>query len=103
MCLLQNVYNQSKSQRKIALNSNNSVFFCNGREASQLRTMAYQIFSNDVKCLIDAFMYAISKLNKYLVLDHSTLTAEDKTVVSNILLGDQLTYYININAKVKRH
>ena len=36
--LVQNVYNQSKSQRTISLNSHYSVVFRNGRDASQLRT-----------------------------------------------------------------
>ena len=45
--LVQNVYNQGKSQRTISLNSHYSVVFCNGRDASQFRTMAYQICPSD--------------------------------------------------------
>ena len=40
--LVQNVYNQGKSQRTILLYSHYSVVFCNNRNASQYRTMAYQ-------------------------------------------------------------
>ena len=47
--LVQNVYNQGKSQRTISLNSQYSVVFRNGRDASQFRYMAYQICSNDGK------------------------------------------------------
>ena len=50
--LVQNVYNQGKSQRTISLNSHYSVIFRNGRDASQFRTMAYQISPNDGKCLL---------------------------------------------------
>ena len=38
-----------------------------------------------------------------MVLDHHPSTPEDQTVVINILPEKQLTYYINSNAKVKRH
>ena len=39
--LVPNGYNQGKNQIKISLNSQYSVVFCNGRDASQFRTMAY--------------------------------------------------------------
>ena len=92
--LVQNVYNQGKSQRKISLNSLYSVVFRNGQAASQFCTIAYQIFPNDRKWLVDAFTDASSKPYEYLVLDHNPSTPDDKTVVTNILSKDQLTYYI---------
>ena len=51
--LLQNVYNQGKSQKTISLNSHYSVVFRTLRDASQFRTMAYQICPNDGKWLVD--------------------------------------------------
>ena len=39
--LVQNVYNQGKSQITISLNSHYSVVFRNGRDASQFRTITY--------------------------------------------------------------
>ena len=101
--LVQNVYNQGKSQRTISLNLHYSLVFRNGRDASQFRTMAYQICPNDGKWFFDYFTDATSKPYEYLVLDHHPSTPEDQTVVTNILPGDQLTYYINSHAKVKRH
>ena len=101
--LVQNVYNQGKSQRTISLNAHYSVVFCNGRDVSQFRSMAYQICPNDGNWLANSFMDATSKPYEYLVLDHHPSTPEDQTVVINILVEDQLTYYINSHAKVKRH
>ena len=101
--LVQNVYNQGKSQRSISLNSHYSVIFRNGRDASKFRTMAYQICPNDGKWLVDSFTDATSKPYGYLVLDHHPSTPEDQTVVTNTLPGENLTYYINSHAKVKRH
>ena len=60
--LVQNVYNQGKSQRTISLNSHYSVVFRNGRVASQFRTMAYQICPNNSKWLINSFTNAPANL-----------------------------------------
>ena len=101
--LVQNVYNHGKSQRTISLNSHYSVVFRNGRDASQSCTMAYQICPNNSKWLIDSFTDATCKPYGYLVLDHHPLTPENQTVITNILPGEQLTYYIKSNAQVRRH
>ena len=53
--------------------------------------------------LVDTFTDATSKPYGYLVLDNHPSTPEDQTVVTNILFGEQLTYYMNSNAKVKCH
>ena len=101
--LVQNVYNQSKRQRTISLNSHYSVVFRNGRDALQFRTMAYQICPRDAQWLVDAFTDATSEPYGYLVLDHHPSTLEDQTIVTNIFPGEQLIYYINSHTKVKRH
>ena len=101
--LVQNVYNHGKSQRTISLNSHYSVVFRNCRDASQFRTMAYQICPNNSKWLIDSFTDATFKPYRYLVLDHQPSTFKNQTVVTNILPGEQLTYYIKSNAQVRRH
>ena len=101
--LVQNVYNQGNSQRTILLNSHYSVVFRNGRDASQFRTMAYQICPRDGQWLEDTFTNATSEPYGYLVLDHHSSTPEDQTVVTNIFPKLQLIYYINSHTKVKRH
>ena len=47
--MVQNLYNQCKSQRTISLNSHYNMVFLNGRDASQFRTMAYQICPSNGK------------------------------------------------------
>ena len=89
--LVQNVYNKGTRRRRISLNSHYTVVFRNGLDASQFRTMAYQICPNDGKWLVDFFTDAISKPYGYLVLDHHPSTPEDQTVVTNILPREQLT------------
>ena len=100
---MQNGYNPGKSQRTILLNSHYSVVFRNGRDASQFRTMAYQICPNDGLWLVNAFTDATFKPNGYLVLNNHPSTPDDQTVVTNIFPGEQLTYYINRYPKVKCH
>ena len=75
--LVQNVYNQGKSQRTISLNSHNRVVFRNGQDASQFRIMVYQICPNDGKWLVDSFTNAASKPYGNLVLDHHPSKPED--------------------------
>ena len=101
--LVQNLYNQGKSQRTIILNFHYSVVFRNGREASQFRTMAYQICPSNGHWLTDAFTNATSKPYEYFVLDHHTLAPEDQAVATNILPGKQVTDYINSHLPVRRH
>ena len=67
MCI---IINQGKRQTTISLNFHFSVVFRNGRDASQFRTMAYQIFPSYGKWLVDAFTDATSETYGYLVLDH---------------------------------
>ena len=95
--LVQNVYNHGKGQRTISLNSHYSVVFRNGRDASQFRTMVYQLYPNNSKWLIDSFKNASCKPYGYLVLDHHPSTPENQTVVTNILPEEQLTYYLKSN------
>ena len=96
--MVQNVYNHGKSKMTISLSSHYSVVFRNGRDASQFCTMAYQICPNNSKWLIDSFTDATCKPYGYLVLDNHPSTPENKTVVTNILPGEQLTVYKKSNA-----
>ena len=90
--LVQNVYNQGKSQWTISLNSRYSVVFRNSRDASQFRTMAYQICPRDSQWLVDAFTDATSEPYGYLILDHHLSTPEYQKVVTNMFPGEQLIY-----------
>ena len=47
----------------------------------------------DFYWFIGAFLDATAKPHGYLVLDHHPTTDDDKQVVSNILPGEDLTYY----------
>ena len=57
--LVQNVYNKSKSQKTVSLNTQYNVVFCNERDAFQFCLLAYQMHPDDARWLLDAFNDAI--------------------------------------------
>jgi hypothetical protein len=92
--LLQNMFNQAKSQRTASLNTHYNVVFKNARDMSQFRTLASQMYPGKFYWLLDAFNDATSKPYGYLVLDtHPTTMDDDERVLTNILPGERITYY----------
>ena len=74
--IVQNVFNQSKSQRTVSLNSHYNVVFRTRRDASQFRTIAYQMCRDNARWLLDAFQFGTRRPHGYLILDHHPLTNE---------------------------
>ena len=93
MYLLQNMYNAGTSQRTVSLNTHYNVVFKNPRDARQFRCLASQMHPANFYWLINAFDDATSKPHGYLVLDHHPKSEDDERVVTNILPGEDLTYY----------
>ena len=91
--LLQNVYNKSKSQRTVSLNTHYNVVFRNERDVSQFRSLVYQVHPGDARWLLDAFNNATKEPFSYLVLDHHPTSMRDIRVLTNILPGKGLTVY----------
>ena len=91
--LVQNVYNKSKSQRTVSLNTHYNVVFRNERDVSQFRSLVYQVHPGDARWLLDAFNNATKEPFSYLVLDHHPTSMRDIRVLTNILPGKGLTVY----------
>ena len=85
--------NASSNQRTVSLNTNYNVVLKNSLDARQFRCFASQLHPGDYYWLIGAFLDATAIPHGYLVLDHHPQTDDDKRVVSNILPGEELTYY----------
>ena len=92
--LLQNVFNKGKSQRRVSLNTHYNVVFQNERDASQFRSLAYQMHKNNARWLLDAYKHATREPYGYLVLDHHPTSRRDMRVLTNILAGRPLTVYL---------
>ena len=71
-----------------------NMVFRNERDASQFRSLAYQMHPGDAMWLIDAFNDATKEPFGYLVLDHHPTSQRDMRVLTNILPGKGLTVYM---------
>lgn len=93
--LIQNMFDQGKSQRSVSLNSHYTVVFKNPRDASQFRTLAHRMCPGDAQWLLDAFSDATGRRYGYLVLDHHPESTDEERVLSNIVPdeGEHLSYY----------
>ena len=92
--LVQNVFNQARSQRTVSLNSHYNVVFRNKRDASQFRTLGYQMCPENARWLLDAFKHCTKRPYDYLILDFHPTTDEKSSVLTNVLPGEGgLTYY----------
>ena len=98
---VQNVFNQSKSQRTVSLNSHYNVVFRNRRDASQFRTLDYQMCPDNARWLLDAFKCATRRPHGYLILDHHPLTDKENSVLTNIMPGERMTYFQELSSQAR--
>ena len=75
------------------------MVFRNRRDASQFRTLAYQMCPDNARWLLDAFKCETRRPHGYLILDHHPLTDEESSVLTNILPGERLTYFQELSSQ----
>ena len=63
------------------------------RDASQFRTLDYQMCPDNARWLLDAFKCATRRQHGYLILDHHSLTDEVSSLLTNILSGERVMYF----------
>ena len=67
--IVQNLFNQDRSMRTISLNTHYMVMFKNPRDATQIRTLACQMYPEKPRFLTDAYRDATSKPYGYLLVN----------------------------------
>jgi hypothetical protein len=77
MFLSQNLFYRSKQNRTISLNTQYLVLMKNPRDASQLATLARQMYPGRSKYLLEAFKDATAKPYGYLLIDLKVDTDEN--------------------------
>ena len=77
----------------MSLNTHN-VVFRNERDASQFRSLAYQMHPGDARWLLDALNDASKEPFSYLVLDHHVTCMRNMRVLTNILPYKGFTVYM---------
>ena len=95
MYIVQNLFHYGKHHRTISLNSHYMVLFKNPRDASQIHSLARQIFPNNTKLLLDAYAAATAEPHGYLVIDMKQKTPERMRLRSHIFPGEVQRAYVD--------
>ena len=90
----QNLYQQGKSARTIALNTQYLVLFRNMRDASQIAHMSRQIFPGHSNILTEIYQDCTKKPYSYLVIDMSPQSQDKYRLRTNIFPGEDPLVYV---------
>ena len=90
--IVQNLFHKGSENRDISLNTHYLVLFKNPRDASQITSLAKQMYPGSVKFLQEAYRDATLKPHGYLLLDMKPGTVDDCRIRTGIFPGD--TYYV---------
>jgi hypothetical protein len=91
--LVQNFFD--KKQRTVSLNAHYIIFFKNPRSKSQFSYLAREMYPNEWKFLVDAYIDATSKPHGYLLLDLKQTTNEFMRCLSGILPSETMSIYVS--------
>ena len=69
LCLIQNMFSDSKKLRTISLNAHYFILFINKRDENQIRTLGRQLYPQDTAYFMDAYKKAVSRPYGYLLVD----------------------------------
>ena len=69
--IMQNIFHKGKSQRDISLNTKYIVLYKNPRDRAQIQHLARQVYPEDPKFLLEAYLDATHAQHSYLFLDLS--------------------------------
>lgn len=92
--LTQNLFAQSPQHRTISLNAHYIVLFKNPRDASQIDSLARQVFPGQVPFIREAYEDATAAPYSYLFLDLKPTTAKEHRVRTN-LFNDPAVFYVH--------
>ena len=92
--LTQNLFYKSKQSRTMSLNAHYIVLFKNPRDATQVATLARQMYPGQSKFLVEAFKDATEKPFGYLLLDLKADTGEQYRVRTNIFPHERQYVYV---------
>ncbi len=90
--LSQNLFYKGKHNRTISLNTHYIVMFKNPRDATQVASLARQMYPGRSKFLVEAFRDVTSKSYGYLLIDRKPDTDERYRIRTNIFPSDDRQY-----------
>lgn len=92
--LSQNIFNKSKHNRTMSLNSHYIIMFKNPRDAGQIATLARQMYPNQSKFLVEAFEDATRMPYGYLLIDLKAETEQRFRIRTNIFPDERQYVYL---------
>jgi hypothetical protein len=94
MYLTQNLFYKSKQSRTMSLNAHYIVVFKNPRDATQISTLARQMYPGKSQFLVEAFKNATEKPFGYLLIDLKPDTEEKYRIRTGIFPGEMQFVYL---------
>lgn len=91
--LSQNLFNQGRYAKTIALNSANFVLFRNPRDMRQLLTFASQILPGQTQYFLDCFTKSTQRMYNYILVDLSSHRDRKYLLRTGIFPGDTCIVY----------
>ena len=91
--IVQNVFDKGKVHRTISLNSQYIILFKNPRDQGHVRSLAQQVYPNQVKYFISAFQDATEQNHGYLVLDLHPETPDQVRLRTKIFQNEEMVIY----------
>jgi len=88
-----NLFYKAPEMRTIALNTRYMVLFKNVRDATQIQTLARQMFPGKTKHVLEAYQDATSRPYGYLLLDFQSQTPGDLRLRTSIFPGENQFVY----------
>jgi len=98
--IVQNLFNKDASMRTVSLNTHYMILFKNPRDATQIRTLSYQMYPDNVRLLIDAYRDATSKPYGYLLVNLRP-NAVDALRIQTDVFDEYPTAYVPTDACVQ--
>ena len=96
MYIVQNLFHQGKHHRTISLNAHYMVVFKNPRDASQIHSLARQMFPQKPGFILEAYEAATAEPHGYLLIDMKQQTPDRLRLRSHIFPGEMQRAYLDI-------
>ena len=92
--ILQQIFFKGKHAKLMQVNCGYMCLFQQSRDASQVATLASQVYPTRWRQFVEAYEDATSKKHQYLVVDTRPYVSEERKLLANILPGEETTVYI---------
>lgn len=101
--ILQNLFHKNRFLRTISLNAQYIILMRNVRDATQIQQLARQIYPQDAKFLIDAYIKSTRRPYGYLVIDLKTDQDDSLRVRTKVFPVDRQVVYVSKKTWVDAH